>query len=325
LGGCINNIIIQTDFRIELLSTVIFLSDLDNDQFISKDETEYSRILGNEFNKYKNHQAVKIFPKLWEDGLRWDGVPQLALHLNNDLTKKFQFSNELKSRFNNSYSSLTDFLKLINDFSEKSNFLSFYNKSLKLNENFLLKLHQILNKFQIIKILENYLNIKLFKQKVMLSNLLKSSYGITINVSKNNFEIFCIASKYWLNVANSNGCLTRNLLSTIWHEFLHSIINPLSDKLFDDHLNLTDSQSEWYCELNESIIWAITLRLLIKEKIVDENNCNWYFNNAVNCGAPKTKELNDLLIEYESNQSKYNNFREFYPILQNEFGKPPRE
>ncbi len=67
-----------------------------------------------------------MFPKLWEEGLRWDGVPQLALHLNNDLTKKHQFSDELKSRFNNHFSNLTDYLKLINDFSKKSNYLSFY-------------------------------------------------------------------------------------------------------------------------------------------------------------------------------------------------------
>lgn len=281
-------------------------------------------MLRNELDRFNKHKAVTMFPKLWEEGLRWDGVSQLALHLNNDLTKMYPFSDNLKSRFNNNFSNLIKYLSLINDFSTKSNFLNFYNKSSKFNENFLLELHQILNKFQIINILEKYLNIQLFKHKVILSNLLKSSYGITINDSNNNSKIFCVASKYWLKVAKNNGFLTRNLLSTIWHEFLHSIINPLTDKLFDDHLKLTDSQSDWYCELNESIIWAITLRLLIKEKIVDVNNCNWYFNNAKNCGAPKTNEMNDLLIEFENDKNNYNNFREFYPILQTKFGQPPK-
>ncbi|MCD4818512.1 MAG: DUF4932 domain-containing protein [Candidatus Cloacimonetes bacterium] len=256
--------------------------------------------------------------------MRWEGVPQAALHLNNDLTERFLFSDNLQSRFNNNFSNLMEYLSFIKDFSIISNFLNFYNNSLETNHNFLRELHHILNKYQVINTLESYLNFKLFKHEVILSNLLKSSFGITINDSNNNSEIYCVASKYWLNVAKNNGCLTRNLLSTIWHEFLHSFINLLTDKLFDDHLNLTDSQSTWYCELNESIIWAITLRLLIKEKIVNENDCNWYFNNAINCGAPKTNEMNNLLIEYENNLNKYNNFREFYPILQTEFGKPPK-
>ena len=206
------NIIIETDFRVELLSTVIFLSNLDNDKFISRDETDYSRLLSKEFNNFKTHQAVIMFPKLWEEGLRWDAVPLFALHLNNDLTKRNQFSDELKSRFNNHFFYLTDYLKLLNDFSNKSNYLRFYNKSLKLNESFLLELHQILNKFQVIKILENYLNIKLFKQKVILSNLLKSSFGFKINDLKKNSQIFCVASKYWLNVAKKKWILNSKFV-----------------------------------------------------------------------------------------------------------------
>ena len=97
-----------------MLSAVIFLSDFSNDHFINKDKTDYSIMLRNELDRFNKHKAVTMFPKLWEEGLRWDGVSQLALHLNNDLTKMYPFSDNLKSRFNNNFSNLIKYLSLIN-------------------------------------------------------------------------------------------------------------------------------------------------------------------------------------------------------------------
>ena len=322
-----NNILIQTDFRIELSSAVIYLSNFNNEYFIDKSENDYSKMINHKFKTFKEHQVVLMFPDMWEMGLRWDGIPQLALHLNSniELSEKIQLSEELQSRFNNNISDLMKFLSLLKDFSKKSNFENFYNEDLDNVTKFVSYLNNELKKYPLIFILENYLNIKLYKQSIILSKLLKSSFGATIIDSENNREIFCIMSSYWLNVANNNGRLNLNLLSTIWHELLHSIINPLTNKLFGENpFNLSESQLDWYCELNESIIWAITLRLLIQEKILSKRDYNWYFDNAIQNGAPKTKEMNELLMKYENDKVNYSNFREFYPILQNEFGQPPK-
>ena len=109
-----NNILIQTDFRIELLSAVIYLSNFNNEYFIDKSENDYSKMINHKFKTFKEHQVVLMFPDMWEMGLRWDGIPQLALHLNSniELSEKIQLSEELQSRFNNNISDLMKFLSL---------------------------------------------------------------------------------------------------------------------------------------------------------------------------------------------------------------------
>lgn len=156
---------------------------------------------------------------------------------------------------------------------------------------------------------------------VILSNLLRSFYGVWNHF--NPKQVYCFLSRYWLQVAKQNGNLDRILLGSIWHEFLHSIINPLTDQLFEDPSEIDEKYLDWYCRLNESIIWAITLRLLIKTKIVDTNNCDWYFKNAERNRAPKAEAMHNLLWEYESQQNDFRSIREFYPVLQKEFGEVP--
>lgn len=323
--GIDDKLVIRTDFRIELLSLVIFLSDLNEKHFIVKRENEYTAMLNTEFKSFKRHQVVSKFPDIWDKGLRWDGIPQLALHLNDniELLNQIKYSHDLQSRFKNNINELVEFVDLLRDFANKTNFESYYKKEYKNVERYLSILNQELERYPVIPILEKYINLKLNKTTVILSNLLKSAYGITIG-SKNYKEICCILSRHWLNVAIQNNCLDRILLSTIWHEFLHSIINPLTDKLFKNPYDLSETQLDWYCKLNESIIWAITLRLLIQEKIVCATNNEWYFKNAIRNGAPKTKEMNDLLVEYEKNKLKFKSIDNYYPILQKEFGQIPK-
>ena len=322
--GIDEKLVIKTDFRIELLSLVILLSDLNEEHFIVKSENEYTAMINTKFKSFKRHQAVLKFPDIWDKGLRWDGIPQLALHLNDsiELTKQIKYLHDLQSRFKDNINELVEFVDLLRDFAHKSNFESFYNEERKKIEKYLSDLNQELEKYPVLPILENYINLKLNKNTIILSNLLKSAFGLTIG-SKNNKEIFCILSRHWLNVAIQNNCLDRILLSTVWHEFLHSIINPLTDKLFKNPYDLSKAQLDWYCKLNESIIWGIILRLLIQEKIVSATNNEWYFENAIRNGAPKTKKMNESLVEYEKNKLKFKSIDNYYPILQKEFGQIP--
>ena len=315
---------IKTDFRIELFSLIVFLSKLDNKWSVDRSENSYTKILKNKFIKFANHQAIIEFPKMWDKGLCWDAIPFLALHLKDDFTfiNNNDILERLKARYDGDFIEIINYLILVRGFAEITNFKQFFDSN-KQNE-FIADVNSKASEYSIIEILENYIKLKLSESTIIMSNIFISSFGVTIE-TENRKRIYCIMSDYSLKVAQKYNGFDRLLLSIIWHEFLHSIINPLTDKLFDNPLEISDNQVAWYCQLNESIIWAITFRLLLKEQIVDENDGKWYFNNASKNGAPKAKEMNSLLMKYEKNENKYINFEVYYPILQQEFGNPPNE
>ena len=316
---------ISTDPRNELLSTVIFLSEFKNDRFINKSKNEYTDKIRERFASYKNHPAVQKYPEMWEMDLCWDGVPNLAIHLTDNFTllKDVQFSKDLQPRFKDNFKVLEEYVKLLKDFADNSHFMEFYTKSQNDDVAFFSKLNETYNNNPVIEVLEDYIQLTLPEKSIFISRLLKSSFG-AVRENPHERHIYCIASAYWLKVAMKNRCIELNFLSTIWHEFLHSVINPLTDALFEAPFDLSDAELEWYCALNESIIWALCLRLLIGKKKVDPNNLDWYFTNAVRNSAPKTREMNELLIEYEENRARYKDITEFYHILQKKFGDVPR-
>jgi hypothetical protein len=315
---------IKTDFRIELFSLIVFLSKLDNKRSVDRSENSYTKILKNKFIKFVNHQAISEFPKMWDKGLCWDAIPFLALHLKDDFTfiKNNDISERLKARYDGDFIEIINYLILVRDFAEITNFKQFYDSN-KQNE-FIAEVNSKASEYSIIELLENYIKLKLSESTIIMSNIFISSFGVTIE-TENRKQIYCIMSGYSLKVSQKYNGFDRLLLSIIWHEFLHSIINPLTDRLFDNPLEMSDNQVAWYCQLNESIIWAITFRLLLKKQIVDENDGKWYFNNASKNRVPKAKEMNSLLIEYEKKENKYINIEVYYPILQQEFGNPPNE
>lgn len=315
---------IRTDYRIELLSLIAFLSKLDDKWTIDRSDNSFTKLLRDNFTKFVNHKAVVEFPKMWDKGLCWDAIPFLALHLDDNFSfiDKNTISKRLISRYDGDFDEVIRYLASIQDFAFITNFKQFYDSNI--NDKFIAEVNAKTQEYPIINILEKYLNLKLNDSTVIMSNLFISSFGITMETNKRK-QIYCVISGYSLKVSQQHDAFDRLLLSIIWHEFLHSIINPLSDKLFKNPLEMTDNQVKWYCNLNESIIWAITFRLLLKEKVVVEKDGEWYFKNALNNGAPKANAMNILLIEHENDATKYDNFKDFYTILQEEFGNPPSE
>jgi uncharacterized protein YozE (UPF0346 family) len=311
---------IRTDYRIELVSLIGFLSNLEGKYTIDRTETDYTQELIKRFSEHSNHPAVTNFSEMWDNGLCWDAIPFLLLHLDDNFQVKenTMFPERLKARYDNDFQEVIDYLDQIKDFAQISAFRTFYDSY---NSNQLLEeANHILSQYNMIYILENYLQVKFDKASVLMTNLFTSSFGVSI-VNNNEKEVFAVIGGGSLRMAQRNNAMERIVLSVVWHEFMHSIINPLSDKLFANPFQMSDEEVDCYCALNESIIWALTFRLLYKHGIVTEQDESWYFNNARNNRAPKTEELYRLLPIYEQNKSI--NIVDFYPQLKDEFfGEP---
>jgi len=321
-----NALNIKTDYRIELFSLIAFLSDFGETRAIDRSENPYTKLLKENFSKFSNHPTVLEFPKLWNRGLCYDAIPFLLFHLKDDfsLMEQLEIPERLKIRYDGDFQDVIRYLDLVRDFASQTNFKEFYETNL--DHNFIAEVNAKAEEYPIIDTLENYLNLKLYDSKVLLSTLFFSSFGITIDYPQGK-QIYCVMSGTMLKRSRHHSAkyFTINLLSIIWHEFLHSIINPLSDKLFENPLTMNDAQVRWYCKLNESIIWALTFRLLHNENLVTAKDAEWYFSNAEKNNAPKAEEMNKLLINYENDKMKYRNFEEFYPVLQELIGEPPKD
>lgn len=316
--------LITTDYRLELLSTAIYLSNLDEKSFIVSQQDLGSTAINERFADFVNHPAVTEYPKLWELGLWWGEVPRLAMFLTEDIYLKEQY--KLEDGFNkgiqNAFEALTEYVAHLSDFNLKSDFADYYKSTLQENLGFRKELNDLIANHPYKEILEDYSGLKFDNTHIVLMNLLKSSFGVWTGTS-NNRNIYSFCGRYWLQVAQGNKGLERVFFSIIWHEFLHSVINPLSDKLFPGELLTTEEQATWYCALNESIIWAITHRLCFRNDIVKGSDNAWYFANARRNKAPKTEVMYNLLLQYEADRQNYNSIADFYPQLQKEFGQPP--
>ncbi len=315
---------IKTDYRLELLSTAIYLSYLDEKSFVVSQSDLGSSAINERFADFVNHPAVTEYPRLWELGLWWGEVPRLALFLTDDihLMEEYKLEDGFYKIIENAFDTLIEYVAHLRDFDLKSNFPDYYKTTLQENMEFRKILNDSITNHPYNEILEDYTGLKFDNTHIVLMNILKCSIGVWTGSSVNR-NIYSFCGSYWLQVAQGNKSLERVLFSIIWHEFLHSVINPLSDNLFPDGLVTTEEQSVWYCALNESIIWAITHRLCVQNDIVKSSDNAWYFENALRNKAPKTEAMYNLLLQYEADRKSFNTIADFYPQLQKEFGQPP--
>lgn len=317
--------IITTDIRVELISTVIYLSGLQNEGIVVSSDDLCSDAIDKRFAEFINHPAVTMYPELWEMGLWWGEIPRLALHLSDDITLQndYWLSNEPDFWPSEEKPMIIEFVKQLKDFFNQSDFRQFYTDNLPENDEFINLLSSLLAEYPLQEILEDYLGQQIGTTHIILMNLIKTSIGVWTGDYQSK-QVYCFCSRHWLMMGRKNNCLQINFYNTVWHEFLHSVINPLTDQLFPGGITATEEQSIWYCALNESILWALTHRLCRQIGIVSDSDNGWYFNNARRNKAPKAEELYALLVNYEAQRHNYKSIADFYPVLQAAFGNPPR-
>ncbi len=304
---------INTNYKIELFSLIAFLSNLNEQHAVDRSINTYTNQLIDSFSQFTGHKAVQEFPLMWERGICWDTVPLLVLHLTDDFEfhSNIPVTEKLKSEYDGDFNDAVKYLRLVRDFAETTNFKQFF-KMLG-DDKIVIQARKRASEIPVVEILEKYIKIKLPIAEVIVSNLSFTSFGVTIQTLDDK-RVYCIIGKKSLEMAIEYDNFDRILLGTIWHEFLHSIINPLTDNLFDNPFNLSDSQVEWYCQLNESIIWAVCFRLLLRIEIVTCKSIDWYFTNAERNNAIKARSMNTLLEEYEKS-IRFKDIRNFYPVL----------
>ena len=305
---------IRLDKRMELIFAVLLLSDYDNPGlYVSLDDPQ-AKLVREKMGEYSHLPAAANLAAVWEAEINWDIFPYYALSLAGDFTIEPETDTSYLQQFIKGKYSIHQFTEWLRGFAQQCNFDKYYHLLEEQYAPYIQKLNTLLESRPVQAILEDYLGVIFPRTELILSTLMHTFMSITYPEGEAK-TVFCLCSRSRLDVAERNKGLERILLSAVWHEFSHHVINPLTFGLFQDPNAISQDQVNWCCALNESIIWAINTRLLVRENIITAKDTTWMLENAVRNKDPQTPVMHDLLCEYETRRHIYPSITEFYPEL----------
>ncbi|MCB5285935.1 MAG: DUF4932 domain-containing protein [Candidatus Cloacimonetes bacterium] len=305
---------IRLDKRMELIFAVLQLSDYYNPGLYVCSDDPQAKLVREILGDHSHLPAVTKLSTVWEEEINWDIFSIFALSLAGDYTLDPVTDTSYLQQFIKGTNSIQRYAAWLRDFAGQSNFDRYYSLLEEQYAPYLRKLNILLDSRPVQAILEDYLGITFPRTELILSTLMNTFMSIT-HPGREAETVYCLCSRSRLDIAERNKGLERILLSAVWHEFSHHVINPLTFGLFAEPDAISQDQVNWCCELNESIIWAINTRLLVLENIITMKDITWMLENAVKNKAPQTPVMHDLLCEYETKRHIYPSIAEYYPVL----------
>ncbi|WP_041423954.1 DUF4932 domain-containing protein [Thermosediminibacter oceani] len=179
------------DPRIELLSSVQLNSGYSR---LTKLDFSYKRNMGKYFDKFKNHEAVRMFSRLRRNGFAYDVPPALMLHLTNppELKKVFPYMDTIR------YSGANDnemdlFVLELQKYALETDFQKFYNNNMGFYNRLVKKVSDDIKDFDVVNDLEEYFGIKKNSYNIILAPLFHAGgYGPQIKKDDGTFDVYAI-------------------------------------------------------------------------------------------------------------------------------------
>ncbi len=294
---------------LEFILMIVYLSEINESRFIVTENNEFNERINNNFSHLKDHPLVLKMPEMWDKNFCWLGMVHTVMFLNEDF--KFPDYKDYLSLFTENYEiSLEETLDYISELKtlyDQSGFEAFIKQEYQVYKPLIDDLEKVLNERPLIQILDNYLGVTTKPFNIILSLFRRGFMSL-----ETRSIIVCQLSRFLLEMAQQRNEFDRSIFNGVWHELSHPIINPLTDEHFED--NNIDFEVQYYCDINESIIWGITNRLSLLNGLITENDLPIVYENGKRNRAPKSQETTELLALYESDD-KFKNIRDFYPEL----------
>lgn len=313
-----NNITFTVDYRTELLSIILILSDeykdlVGNKMIPLNNKYIYDRI-NNKFDKYKNHKTIQLFNQIISKHkyFNYDAPVTLFLSLDSDL-KCNKLNNYLYDEILDKDNQIYEFIDTIYDFAVDINFDEYYKSNKKEYMSFIDELYKkhidnniitFLNSFFKDNSKELFVNAIPFNSMSNYSSYIENKVYSNIGITQFSKEENLYKDWEWHN---------GDMMLVSLHEFCHSYVNPLTEKYVNvDDLNIIVDESmkkfgydDLATVINENIVRSIVLyyeKEYLKERY-EEN-----YNREVNLGFKYIDKFIDLL----KNNNSYLNFEEFY-------------
>jgi len=309
---------IITDKRIELMAVIQTMAHYwDNIALMYSNKKlfncKYKENVNNYFDKYKNHEAVKLYGDLCNNVQDISAFINLILCCSNppNLDNIADVENNIKSFYkqNIPYENLINKIKY---FYDDANFEYFFenNKS----EYELLK-NDYINKNDLneyVNIIDIYLGRNTENYTIAVSALLMGCFGIKITTNENIIKNYSVITPFDYKENKYIFGSKFFALELLWHEISHLTVNELTKKyikqfnlsgkiISDDFIKLFYTDIETIA--NEYIVRAVTIRLL--EINYGEKTAESLIQDNIQKGFTEIKSIKDYI---QGNCEKDNKF-----------------
>jgi hypothetical protein len=318
------------DKRVEILSIVFRLAG--NPEYNMKFAKSYVSDIHTFFDPYKNDALIGFAKELQEQkNMGFSKVMFLAVHLQ---FKKdnFELITESESNLKGKWdmADADKFVGLLNRFYHVSHFEDFFRAHQLLYSEATSQFNHSVASFDQDWYRNYYGDHGIdYRLVIGLANG-GANYGPSVHPIGQKKLVYAVMGSWTFNEAGMPSYPKETYLSYLIHEFNHSFIDhileddaDLEEKLKPSAeilLNAKRSEmklegyEDWHSLVNESLVRASVIRYMIDHKNPDAD-----IQEEINIQAGKgfvwTKDLVDLLGEYESSRTLYPTFKSFYPRI----------
>jgi hypothetical protein len=321
-----NGVSVAVDPRIELMTAIQLLAGY---PILTSHDTPYRSDVAEYFAPHRAHQAVAYFDTLFESGFAFDAVPKSFASMSSlpELELTDAVPREALAAAGGR-PQLERLALLASELAQRSKLAAFYRSHEGTYRRLVdSTLSQIVSG---IAHLTEYTGVKIPEARVVLSPLIHDG-GFAMagtppqafigprGIGPDGFPDFGGAAR---------------LGPLIWHEFAHTIINPLTESQRDkvDALEIVDEEfrtrmrrnayADWSTIVNESIIRAIEVRLTAR--ILGDDAARRAQERQVERGFIHVPRIVEILHLYEADRDSFPTIADFYPRVLNAFESVPR-
>lgn len=318
----------RVDKNVELLNIVARLAGYN--EYSSTLFKLYTDKIDNHFNDYKGHEIIKFLQSLRrEEGISYDAVMFMAIHLDENLNPRIEFSDNIPAPRWGKYNA-TKFVKLLKDFYKESKYEEFFNANESIYQEISKRFIPVYESLDI-DWYNNFYGEKI--SKIILINTPGNThnYGVSFTSKNGVKEIYAIMGAWTLDTSGMITFPPKDYLPILLHELNHSFINHLLDKnkaLFEDSgkviYNVVEDKmvklayGNWEILLKEELVRAAVVKYMLDHKYAKDDIIS-ELKNQVDQGFIWVKPLTNKLAEYDTQRNTYPTLKSFIPELANAY------
>ncbi|HUF03417.1 MAG TPA: DUF4932 domain-containing protein [Aridibacter sp.] len=310
---------VDVDPRIELMSVLQVLTGY---MLVTRDDSDYKQEVLQSFSSYSEHRAVKMYAEMSARGFAFDVVPKLFISLTKppDLELRVSPSEQVITSAGGK-EAVDEFIAALNEFVDKSKFVKFFKRNRSVYGRVVES-----NKANIlssIKGLNEYVGVKQRNSHVVLGMLLHDGGFAASFYEKGEFHAYSFIGPAGTKDGLADFGEPQRISRLVSHEFSHTVVNRLTAENMSEitrFSSLLDPIAEkmakqayptWEIVVNEHIVRAVTLRLILKAE--GEESFNAALEKEEQRGFKYVRPITEKLEKYEVNREKYPVLGDFYP------------
>lgn len=319
------------DKRVELLSIVARLADYN--EYSDKTFKLYVDKIENHFNPYKEHDLIKLTANLRKErGVAYDAVMAMAVHLDENLNPRVEFSDKLPERRwgkDNAYK----FVELLKEFYKESNCEQFFKENEDMYQNISRRFLPIYEELDLSWYSSFYGKEPTEKFKIVNGLGFSGNYGASIVPPSGQKEVYAIMGTWRVDSIGMPVFVKDGYFPTLIHEFNHSFVNHLIDKneealkesgqiIFERVKDVMQKQAYayWKTVLYEALVRASVIKYM-KDHNFDQAMIARETGQQLSRGFIWIRELVEELEKYDKNRNTYPTLESYMPRIVEAYAK----